>query len=279
MRRVVNRTLKVIPATLYGATVLMATVPLSQAGSTIAGNLAFLGLPAPEFLKMASADKTVLIWSSVAFVLYIALLILTRDRKRSFEDVGSWSVSIHAEGAGWPHHFEDYLGAFASVVLDLRNLSATQSRALDFTATFTTGNPEQPLVRVGAAAGPHQPMRDQIARSELKPGVKERVLKMYPELPLELPPNSTLKCNIMFGIPAKIADTIPVGKLGLLEVEVHDRRSAQSRKVGFGEVYDAMRQKRYRGEIGLNYDGLRFRWMQYQLSRARKRKVTTIYDA
>ncbi len=79
--RLTNKLLLRIPGLLGSVLVLMATIELKDAGSTIAGNLEWLGLQPPQFIQVDIADTWVTVLGIILILLWAVLVWMTREKK------------------------------------------------------------------------------------------------------------------------------------------------------------------------------------------------------
>lgn len=186
-----------------------------------------------------------------------------------FEDVRTWSVSMrfpgHASGA-LPNGTVYFV-----LTVELVNLSSSQTRVIDLKISAPTPDLNEPVVYLETEHTIEQPYREHLLSlvkdGKLPAGNADKFI----DLPITLPPNSAISGLVEFQVRAWHEKGVGPGKnTHVTDVRAFERRAHLTKIVGSGMCYDARIQKAYKGELGLSFGSLRYRWREYRRRKSGK---------
>jgi hypothetical protein len=242
---------------------------LKKADSYISINLKALGITnPPTALATSLADNLILTFGVILVAVCIALIGSTLiDRAfglkdDNFDKVRSWSMSVDmgnfAIGSG------KLLRIFDLDCTSFTNHSITCQRTLDITAYLPYNDKSKPPVVLNYTK--LKPTSERIG-----PDTADRYSALL-QLPLTIPPLTTVEGRLEFYIPEGIDGT----ELDPMRIyyEIRERTSGYKRVLRDHCVYDALRQKAYRGRLQEPYP-----WRRALVRRWVIRQIKSITDA
>lgn len=218
-----------------------------DAETNIAGWLKRFGIDQiPDVLTSGQAD----VWATIVGLLIVvasgAAWWCWRWWKRGhqipdFDDVGAWSISVDL-GHMASSHEGTKMTRYIRDMCRFVNLSTTQARIVEVTVTIPYLDRKKTPVTLSATR------RLPIDDVRIGPVLPAR-FDPFLSFPIRIEPNAVVEGRIEFEIQEGGVDSDDLD-LFCAHATIKESRSHKSQKLRDGEVYDASKQRAYRGRIG-----------------------------
>jgi hypothetical protein len=232
MWRLIHDFLKWAPAALCGSALAIAAI--WEGAKNWIGSLVALG-----WTQMS--DPWVAAFVLFFVLTYVVAIMWTGKRAaRNFEVVSEWSVSIDL-GCMASSHEDGKMTRYIRDMCRFVNLSTSQSRLIDLTVTIPH------LDRSKPPANLYTTRRLPIDDVRIGPVLAAR-FDPFLSFPIRIEPNEAVEGRIEFEVPAGVeSDDLDLFRAW---ATVREARAHKSKRIYDGNVYDALKQKMYRGAIG-----------------------------